>query len=57
MVDASDGRFTFTQIFEYVRHGKYPEGYSKSDKQALRKRSKYFVVKESELYYIGGGKM
>ena len=31
-------------------------GYTKTDKIALRKKSKYLVVEESQLYYIGGGK-
>ena len=56
MEDVQDGRFSFPIIYNYARYGKYPSGYTKTEKQALRKRSKYFVVEESELYYIGGGK-
>ncbi len=39
----------------YYNVGTYPEGFQKEDKQALRKRAKFFRVKESNnLYYIGG---
>ena len=33
----------------------YPSFFSKSDKQALRKRAKVFTVKGAELYYTGRG--
>ncbi len=35
--------------------GVYPEGLDKPEKLSLRKRTKYFVVQEAQLYYIGGG--
>ena len=50
----SEGRFTYRQIYEYVKDGKYPEGFEKCNKLALRKRSKFFLVQEMHLYYIGG---
>ena len=28
-----DGRFSFSVIFEYLKAGKYPDGYDKNDKQ------------------------
>ncbi len=33
--------------------GVYPEGLDKPEKLSLRKRTKYFVVQEAQLYYIG----
>ena len=53
---SDNGRFTFTEIANYLREGSYSSGYSKADKLALRKRSKYFKLKDSLLYYVGGGK-
>ena len=41
-VDRQDGRFSFGEIHEYVVRGVYPEGFTKENKQALRKRSKFF---------------
>ena len=41
-VDRQDGRFSFGEIHEYVVRGVYPEGFTKDNKQALRKRSKFF---------------
>ena len=49
---AADGKFSFGEIF--IRR-RYPEGISKSDKNALRKRTKFFRVNDKDLYYIGGG--
>ena len=51
---ASDGRFSFSQIFDYLRSGSYPDGFEKNDKRALRKRASFFVVKDTKLYYTGG---
>ena len=39
-VDRQDGRFSFGEI--HVVRGVYPEGFTKENKQALRKRSKFF---------------
>ena len=50
------GRFTFSQIHKYLDNGTYPNSFDKSNKQALRKRSKYFKIVDGTLYYIGGGK-
>ena len=52
-----DGRFSFTEIYHYIKEGKYPNSFSKPDKQALRKRAKFFIIKDTQLYYIGGGKL
>ena len=41
-VDRQDGRFSFGEIHEYVVRGVYLEGFTKENKQALRKRSKFF---------------
>ena len=48
------GRFTFSIIHQYLRSGCYPHGYTKSDKQALRKRAKFFYVQGADLFYVGG---
>ena len=52
--DCSSGRFSYQEIFTYLREGKYPEDFEKKDKQALRKRVKFFAVKDAHLYYVGG---
>ena len=52
-----DGRFSFTEIYHYIKEGKYPNGFSKPDKQALQKRANLFIIKDMQLYYIGGGKL
>ena len=50
----SCGRFSYQEIFNYLREGSYTEGFEKSDKQALRKRAKFFTVKDAHLNYVGG---
>ena len=35
---------------------KIPQQFFKVDKQALRKRAKFFMVKGTQLYYVGGGR-
>ena len=40
---------------KHLLQGVYPSSFSKSDKQALRKRAKFFAVKGAELYYTGRG--
>ncbi len=50
-----EGRFRFEGIFDYITKGVYPEGLEKPEKLSLGKRTKYFVVQEAQLYYIGGG--
>ena len=52
-----DGRFSFTEIYHYIKEGKHLNSFSKPDKQALRKRAKFFIIKHMQLYYIGGGKL
>ena len=51
---SEQGRFTCNVIHRYLRDGLYPEGYIKTDKQALRKRAKFFKTKGADLYYVGG---
>ena len=53
-MEDAQGRFTFDQIYNYISDGIYPEGFEKGDKLALRKRCKFFIVMETDLYYIGG---
>ena len=52
--DYSSGRFSYQEIFTYLKEGEYPEDFEKKDKQALRKRVKFFAVKDAHLYYVGG---
>ena len=52
-----DVRFSFNEIYTYLNTGRYPTSFTKADKQALRKRSKFFVARKTQLYYIGGGKL
>ena len=61
LVDAGNyrnetARFAFSQIHQYLQFGTYPSDSQKSDKQALRKRSKFFKSSDGNLYYIGRGK-
>ena len=44
-----DGRFSFEEIHQYLLQGVYPSTFSKSDKQALRKRAKFFAGKGADL--------
>ena len=47
-------RFSYEEISAYLTEGGYPESFVKADKQVLRKRAKYFLVKDAHLYYVGG---
>ena len=49
----NEARFTFSQIHQYLQYGTYPSDFQKSDKQALRKRSKFFKNADGKLYYVG----
>ena len=49
--EESFGKFSYETIFNYLRDGYYPEGFSKSEKGSLRKRAKFFFVKEGDLFY------
>ena len=51
---AEQGRFTFNNIHRYVHDGRYPDGYTKSKKLALRKRTKFFCARGADLFYVGG---
>ena len=53
-VRESDGRFAFRDLFAYLKEGKYPKGFSKDDKHALRKQVQFFVTRDAALYYVGG---
>lgn len=56
MADCSQSRYSFTEIFDYLAHGKYPMNVDKQYKHGLRKRSKFFCEQRGQLYYIGGQK-
>ena len=51
---AEEGRFSFSQIYEYLNSGTYPDHFEKDEKRALRKRAAFFSVKETKLYYKSG---
>ena len=50
-VDRQDRHFSFGEIHEYVVRGVYPEGFTKENKQAVRKRSK-FIPFYSDVYKV-----
>ena len=50
------GRFSFSAIYNYLLSQQYPEGASKLEKNALRRRAKYFRVRNYHMYYVGGAK-
>ena len=52
----NEARFSFSQIHQYLQYGSYPSDFHKSDKLALRKRSKFFKSADGSLHYVGGGK-
>lgn len=51
-----EGRFTYSEINDYLLSQKYPVGFTKADKLALRKRAKFFKINDGQLYYTGRGK-
>ena len=53
-IEMAEGKFSYHQIYEYIHGSVYPYGYGKEDKRSLRKRSRYFQVKEGSLFYTGG---
>ena len=53
-MEPKEGRFEYSTIFEYLNSGIYPESFDRSDKQALRKRSKFFACRGQTLVYVGG---
>ncbi len=50
---ASEVKYTFAEIFEYILHGQYPVEADKSYKHGLRKRSKFFALEAGRLVEIG----
>ena len=38
--EASDGKFSFSEIYDYIQQRRYSQGFSKVEKNALRRRSK-----------------
>ncbi len=45
--DNNHGRFSFSTIYNYIKDGIYPDGFSKSDKGSLRKWAKFCFHKGS----------
>ncbi len=48
------GRFSYNEIHRYLRYGSFLYGFTKAEKSALRKRTKYFTLKGPDLFYTGG---
>ena len=48
--EINSGRFSFTDIYQYLRKWSYPD-ISKADKSSLRRRSKFFCYKGADLFY------
>ena len=48
------GQFTFNDIHRYLHDSCYPDGYTKPDKLALRKRANFFCARGADLIYGGG---
>ena len=46
---STDGKFSFSEIFDYILNRRYPEGISKVDKNALRRQAKFFRVNDKDL--------
>ena len=42
----------YEALYLYINDGKYPLGYSKSEKFVLRRSSKNFLVQGEQLFYI-----
>ena len=40
----AEERFSYEVIHQYLRDGSYPDSYTKTDKQALRKRIKVLII-------------
>ena len=51
---AEEGKFSFSQLYDYLSSGSYPDHFEKEEKRGLRKRAAFFVIKEAQLYYKGG---
>ena len=48
---------TFVKVFDFLKFKSFPSGYTKSQKDVLRKRAKNFKLGEDDtLYYLSGGK-
>ena len=53
MEEESFGKFSYQAIFNYLKDGTYPGEFTKAEKGSLRKRAKYFFIKEADLFYKG----
>ena len=51
--EINSGRFSFTDIYQYLRNGSYPDSFSKADKSSLRRRCTFFCYKGADLFYTG----
>ena len=47
----SFGKFSYEDIFHYLRDASYPGDFTKAEKGSLRKRAKCFLVKGPDLFY------
>ena len=54
MAEEKDNKYSYEALYEYLCHGAYPAAVDKKYKHGLRKRSKFFLCKEGQLFYTGG---
>ncbi len=47
-----EGRFRYSELHNYLQSKAFPEGFAKTDKNALRKMSKFFVAQGPDLFYV-----
>ena len=50
--EASDGKFSFSEIYDYIHQRRYPQGFSKVEKNALRRRSKFLLLTRSSITLV-----
>ncbi len=48
----ADGKFTFGEIYNYLRYQKYPEGATKLEKNSLRRRVKFFRLRHAIAFAV-----
>ena len=48
-----EGKFNYSDIYQYISQKTYPSSFTKEEKRALRRRAKYFDHDEGQLTYIG----
>ena len=46
-------KFSYSEVFEYIKFGRYPPESTSKYKRSLRRKANNFRVHEGRLYYIG----